>query len=86
MPPELRGKDTSTRGEASLRGHLQNEAEGEEGEGSSAYVPDDKAKDLQLKAAIDVLHGVKVASNVKPKEVKPSKSGGGVNDPEINAN
>jgi carboxyl-terminal processing protease len=86
LPPELRGKDTSTRGEASLRGHLQNEAEGEEGGGSSAYVPDDKAKDLQLKAAIDVLHGVKVASNVKPKEVKPSKSGGGVNDPEINAN
>src|SRR6188508_1861557 len=31
LPPELQGKDTSTRGEASLRGHLQNEAEGEEG-------------------------------------------------------
>jgi carboxyl-terminal processing protease len=85
LPPELQGKDTSTRGEASLRGHLQNEAEGEEGGGSSAYVPDDKSKDLQLKAAIDVLHGVKVASNVKPKETKPSK-GGGVSEPEINAN
>jgi len=27
-----------------------------------------QTKDLQLKAAIDVLHGVKVASNAKPKE------------------
>jgi carboxyl-terminal processing protease len=86
LPPELQGKDTSTRGEASLRGHLQNESEGEEGGGSSAYVPDDKAKDLQLKAAIDVLHGVKVATNAKPKDAKPTKSGGGANNPEINAN
>jgi carboxyl-terminal processing protease len=85
LPPELQGKDTSTRGEASLRGHLQNEAVGEEGGGSSAYVPDDKTKDLQLKAAIDVLHGVKVASNAKPKEAKPAK-GDGSDDQEINAN
>jgi carboxyl-terminal processing protease len=85
LPPDLQGKDTSTRGEASLRGHLQNEAEGEEGGGSSAYVPDDKTKDLQLKAAIDVLHGVKVASNAKPKDTKPSK-GAGAGDSEINAN
>ena len=26
LPPELQGKDTSTKGEASLRGHLNNEA------------------------------------------------------------
>jgi carboxyl-terminal processing protease len=31
LPPELQGKDTSTRGEASLRGHLQNEAQGRGG-------------------------------------------------------
>ena len=85
LPPELAGKDTSTRGEASLRGHLQNEAAGEEGGGSSAYVPDDKSKDLQLKAAIDVLHGVKIASNAKPKEAKPAK-GTGAEEDEINAN
>src|SRR5207237_5305484 len=85
LPPELAGKDTSTRGEASLRGHLQNEAAGEEGGGSSAYVPDDKTKDLQLKAAIDVLHGVKIASNAKPKEAKPAK-GTGAEEDEINAN
>ena len=72
LPPELQGKDTSTQGEASLRGHLKNEGGGEEGGGSSAYVPEDKTKDLQLKAAIDLLHGVKVATNVKPKEVKPA--------------
>jgi carboxyl-terminal processing protease len=83
LPPELQGKDTSTRGEASLRGHLQNDSQ-EEGGGSSAYVPDDKSKDLQLKAAIDVLHGVKVASNAKPKKAKPT-TGVGAGDPEVNA-
>ena len=85
LPPELLGKDTSTKGEASLRGHLTNEGGGDEGGGSSAYVPDDKTKDLQLKAAIDVLHGVKVASNAKPKEAnKPPENAG--SDSETNAN
>ncbi len=68
LPPELKGKNVSTEGEASLRGHLANEAGGDEGGGSSAYVPEDKAKDMQLKAAIDLLHGIKVVSNAKPKE------------------
>jgi carboxyl-terminal processing protease len=86
LPPELQGKDTSTRGEASLRGHLQNESQREEGGGSSAYVPADKSKDLQLKAAIDVLHGVKVASNAKLKEVKPNKGPGAAGDPEGDGN
>ena len=85
LPPELLGKDTSTKGEASLRGHLTNEAGGDEGGGSSAYVPEDKAKDLQLKAAIDVLHGVRVASNVKPKEAKPAQPATNP-DSETNAN
>ena len=57
----------------------------EEGGGSSAYVPEDKSKDLQLKAAIDILHGVKVASNAKPKEGKPT-TGTGADGSEINAN
>jgi carboxyl-terminal processing protease len=73
LPPELKGKNVSTEGEASLRGHLSNEAGGDEGGGSSAYVPEDKTKDLQLKAAIDILHGAKVVSNVKPAE--PKKDG-----------
>jgi carboxyl-terminal processing protease len=70
LPPELQGKNVSTEGEASLKGHLTNEGGGDEGGGSSAYVPEDKTKDLQLKAAIDFLHGVKVVSNVKPPEPK----------------
>jgi carboxyl-terminal processing protease len=82
LPPELQGKDVSTEGEAGLRGHLSNELGGEEGGGSSAYVPEDKSKDMQLKAAIDLLNGVKVVSNVKPKEAKPD----GGKTPEATAN
>ena len=70
LPPELVGKDVSTEGEANLKGHLANPGGGDEGGGSSAYVPEDKSKDDQLKAAIDFLHGVKVVSNVKPKPAK----------------
>ena len=62
----------STEGEASLKGHLTNEGGGDEGGGSSAYVPEDKTKDVQLKAAIDFLNGVKVVSNVKPADTKPA--------------
>jgi carboxyl-terminal processing protease len=67
LPPELQGKDVSTEGEANLKGHIANPGGGEEGGGSSAYVPEDKTKDDQLKAAVDFLHGVKVVTNVKPK-------------------
>ncbi|MGH6819645.1 MAG: S41 family peptidase, partial [Methylocella sp.] len=77
LPPELQGKNVSTEGEASLRGHLANETDGDEGGGSSAYVPEDRTKDLQLKAAIDLLHGVKVVTNVKPKETTSAVEGAG---------
>lgn len=70
LPPELQGKNVSTEGEAGLRGHLSNTEGGDEGGGSSVYVPEDKSKDEQLKAAIDFLHGVKVVTNVKPPEKK----------------
>ena len=66
LPPELKPKDVTTKGEANLKGHLTNEAGGDEGGGSSAYVPEDKTKDLQIKAAVDFLHGMKVVSNAKP--------------------
>jgi carboxyl-terminal processing protease len=72
LPPELQGKNVSTEGEASLKGYLTNENGGDEGRGSSAYVPEDKTKDVQLKAAIDFLNGVKVVSNVKPADSKPA--------------
>ena len=76
LPPELQGKDVTTEGEAGLKGHLTNETDKQEGGGSSAYVPEDKTKDVQLKAAIDLLHGVKVVSNVKPPEAKPETPAG----------
>ena len=66
LPPELLGKNVSTEGEQALSGHLANPGGGSEGGGSSAYVPEDKTKDVQLKAAIDFLHGIKVVSNVVP--------------------
>jgi carboxyl-terminal processing protease len=71
LPPELMGKNVSTEGEAGLNGHLANPGGGDEGGGSSAYVPEDKTKDVQLKAAIDFLHGEKVVTNVVPPVVKP---------------
>ena len=75
LPPELQGKNVSTEGEASLRGHLTNEGGGDEGGGSSAYVPEDRTKDMQLKSALDLLHGIKVVTNVKLKEPAPGTLG-----------
>ena len=58
----------ATGGEASLRGHLKNEASEEEGGGSSAYVPKEKEKDKQLLAALDLLRGKSIDHYVtKPK-------------------
>ena len=71
LPPELQGKNVSTEGEAGLNGHLANPNGGDEGGGSSAYVPEDKTKDEQLKAAVAFIHGDKVVTNVKP--VDPAK-------------
>jgi carboxyl-terminal processing protease len=61
LPPELQGKNVSTQGEAS-----------DEGGGSSAYVPEDRSKDIQLKAALDLLHGMKVETNVKAEVAVPA--------------
>jgi carboxyl-terminal processing protease len=72
LPPELLGKNVSTEGEAGLNGHLANPGGGDEGGGSSAYVPQDKTKDVQLKAAIDFLHGIKVVTNVVKPGDKPA--------------
>ena len=74
LPPELQGKNVSTEGEGGLNGHLANPNGGaESGGGSAAYVPEDKAKDEQLKAAVALLHGEKVVTNVKPADpAKPA--------------
>ncbi len=70
VPPELKGQDMLDRGEASLRGHLKNKSITEEKTGSSSYVPKDKAKDTQLKAAIAFLHGEKVEPTPAPATSK----------------
>ncbi|MCT8972465.1 S41 family peptidase [Microbaculum marinisediminis] len=64
VPEELKGATTS-KGESSLRGHLQSEAGKEEG-GSSAYIPPEKEKDKQLNYALDLLRGVQVNSLFPP--------------------
>jgi carboxyl-terminal processing protease len=73
VPEDLKGKD-DTKGEASLKGHLKNGDD--EKQGSQAYVPPDVAKDKQLLAAMDILHGVKVSSTdvavAKPVAASPA--------------
>ncbi len=60
LPDEMKQQMAAfgTRGEASLRGHLKNDGV-TEATGSISYVPKEKEKDVQLKAAIDLLHGIK---------------------------
>jgi carboxyl-terminal processing protease len=74
LPPELKDQVTDTKGEASLKGHLVNEAGGDEGGGSQAYVPPDTKDDKQLHAALDLLNGsqVNAAFPPDPKKVIPN--------------
>ena len=61
-PTTLKGADNEIVSEASLHGHLKNEQvakDGEEEDGSSAYVNPDKSKDTQLNYALDLVRGVK---------------------------
>ena len=53
VPDDLKGKD-ETKGEVSLKGHLLNGDDADKG-GSSAYVPQDPAKDTQLQAALELV-------------------------------
>ncbi len=74
LPEDLKKSAAArkARGEASLRGHLKNEGESQEKSGSSAYVPREKEKDLQLKAAIDLLYGREVRSQAAKVEPAPA--------------
>ena len=57
LPEELKAKtDTSTKGEASLRGHLKGD-EGKEQTGSQSYIPPDEKNDKALRMAADLLRG-----------------------------
>ena len=68
VPDELKGKD-ETKGEASLKGHIEVN-KGKEETGSSAYVPADATKDKQLIAALDLLKGTKTADVKPPTDTK----------------
>jgi carboxyl-terminal processing protease len=70
LPEELKAQAARNSSEASLRGHLS-AGDGEEATGSSSYVPAEKEKDLQLKAAIDLLDGKTV--NPTPQKAEAPK-------------
>ena len=60
LPDDIKAKtDTSTKGEASLRGHLKGDA-GKEQTGSQSYIPPDQKNDKALNMAEDLLRGIKV--------------------------
>jgi len=60
VPDDIKAKvDTSTEGEASLRGHLQGDV-GKEQRGSQAYIPPDTKDDKALAMAVDLLRSTKV--------------------------
>jgi carboxyl-terminal processing protease len=59
LPDDIKAKtDTSTKGEASLRGHLKGD-EGKEQTGSQSYVPPDPKNDKALIMAEELLRGTK---------------------------
>ncbi|MGH6725536.1 MAG: S41 family peptidase [Pseudolabrys sp.] len=71
LPEDLKAKtDTSTKGEASLRGHLK-AAEGKEQTGSQAYVPPDPKNDKALIMAEELLRGTQVNSAFPPNAKTP---------------
>jgi len=71
LPEDIKAKtDTSTKGEASLRGHLKGDA-GKEQTGSQSYVPPEQKDDKALKMAEDLLRGVVVNTAFPPNPKTP---------------
>ena len=71
LPDDIKAKtDTSTKGEASLRGHLKAE-EGKEQTGSQSYIPPDPKNDKALTMAEDLLRGTQVNSAFPPNAKAP---------------
>ncbi len=87
LPDELKDKADQLRikGEAGLEGHLRNEKEKEVNAPSLVYVPRDKTKDTQLKAAIKLLHGESIAMLKKKPGEKKNAGGNGKNGQSKNA-
>ena len=73
LPDDIKAKtDTSTKGEASLRGHLQGDA-GKEQTGSQSYIPPDPKNDKALTMAEELLRGTKT-NPAFPPNVKNASS------------
>jgi carboxyl-terminal processing protease len=71
LPDDIKAKtDTSTKGEASLRGHLKGDS-GKEQTGSQSYIPPDPKKDKALTMAEDLLRGTVVNSAFPPNAKAP---------------
>jgi len=73
LPDDIKAQtDTSTKGEASLRGHLQGDA-GKEQTGSQSYIPPVQKNDKALSMAEDLLRGIKI-NPAFPPSVKNASS------------
>ena len=73
LPDDIKAKtDTSTKGEASLRGHLKGD-EGKEQTGSQSYVPPDPKNDKALIMAEELLRGTRT-NPAFPPNVKNASS------------
>ena len=73
LPDDIKAKtDTSTKGEASLRGHLKGDA-GKEQTGSQSYVPPDPKNDKALIMAEGLLRGTKT-NPAFPPNIKDASS------------
>ncbi len=71
LPDDVKAKsDTSTKGEASLRGHLKGDA-GKEQTGSQSYIPPDEKNDKALQMAQELLRGTQVNSAFPPSGKAP---------------
>lgn len=68
LPDELKGRDNP--GESELKGHIKGAEEGDEGSGSSAYVPPEAKDDIQLNYALALLRGEKTDPHFPPKPDK----------------
>jgi carboxyl-terminal processing protease len=72
LPDDIKAKtDTSTKGEASLRGHLTGDP-GKEQTGSQSYVPPDQKNDKALNMALDLLRGKQQNSAFPPNSKSAS--------------
>src|SRR5450755_1416095 len=71
LPDDIKAKtDTSTKGEASLRGHLKGD-DGKEQTGSQSYIPPDPKNDKALIMADELLRGTQVNSAFPPNSKAP---------------